>query len=667
MNVILNFNGQLIRKIDKSSGLQNNTVTDITGDGHGNIWLSNYSGIDKVYVRGNFKVIYPDRDNKKAVYDIEIWNDHLFFATSNGLYYAPFDNNHSKLEFQQIENSVGECWGLDKVDGKLFLAHNNGGFEITPDFKAQPLDHDPGVWKFIKIGSEMILLGQYFGLSILNQDEGEWKFSHKIKDFEESSRLIVKLSEEELWITHPYKGLYQVTTSDQFRSADVIKVDTSQGIDNLIRCYAHEINNNLIVSNEEAIFAYDGAKFIKDERLNDVFQDEVLLRLLKYNSEYWYITNTGAGRLLQKEIGASTQYSKEEFIQNNSTFVGGFEHMMVLEDETILVCTDEGVKVFHTNVKNQPPVVNIGELRSTQFDTVFYNRIGNITDEITIPFKMNNIQISFNSNMSVYKQDQLQYSYRLNEKDTWSEWSYEPFKTFEYLPYGDYEFQVKARANNSLVGEPAMLSFTIKPPIYLSFWAKVLYLLLFLFVMFIITSIPYNRQRKRNRILTIEKNLADTKSKALEEENYQVQIEAKNNELATTTMHLVQKNQILNKVKDEIINLRQGAQDRAIKSQLKSIINLLNEDDRLEEDWENFSKHFNEVHHDFLNRLKQDFPDLSPNDLKLCAYLRLNLTTKEIAPLMGISVRGVEVSRYRLRKKIDLDRGINLNEFMIQY
>ena len=91
------------------------------------------------------------------------------------------------------------------------------------------------------------------------------------------------------------------------------------------------------------------------------------------------------------------------------------------------------------------------------------------------------------------------------------------------------------------------------------------------------------------------------------------------------------------------------------------------DDDRLEQDWESFSSHFDQVHSDFLKRLKAKYPQISPKDLKMAAYLRLNLSTKEIAPLLNISIRGVEISRYRLRKKLELDTTVNLSEYMMEF
>jgi DNA-binding CsgD family transcriptional regulator len=84
----------------------------------------------------------------------------------------------------------------------------------------------------------------------------------------------------------------------------------------------------------------------------------------------------------------------------------------------------------------------------------------------------------------------------------------------------------------------------------------------------------------------------------------------------------------------------------------------------MDDDWEQFAVHFNKVHSNFLIMLKEKFPNLNAHELKLCAYLRMNLTSKEIAQLLGISVRGVEISRYRLRKKLQVSTETNLFQFL---
>jgi DNA-binding CsgD family transcriptional regulator len=92
----------------------------------------------------------------------------------------------------------------------------------------------------------------------------------------------------------------------------------------------------------------------------------------------------------------------------------------------------------------------------------------------------------------------------------------------------------------------------------------------------------------------------------------------------------------------------------------------LSEEEKLNDEWEQFSIHFNNVHGDFLIKLSEKYPILKAHELKLSAYLRMNLTSKEIAQLMSISVRGVEISRYRLRKKLNIPTETNLFQFLFE-
>jgi DNA-binding CsgD family transcriptional regulator len=101
-------------------------------------------------------------------------------------------------------------------------------------------------------------------------------------------------------------------------------------------------------------------------------------------------------------------------------------------------------------------------------------------------------------------------------------------------------------------------------------------------------------------------------------------------------------------------------------TELKKLIRTLSEDDKMDNDWEHFTQHFDKVQRDFLATLKEKHPGITPNELKLSAYLRMNLSTKEIAQLMNISVRGVEISRYRLRKKLGLPAGGNLFDYLMK-
>jgi DNA-binding CsgD family transcriptional regulator len=130
-------------------------------------------------------------------------------------------------------------------------------------------------------------------------------------------------------------------------------------------------------------------------------------------------------------------------------------------------------------------------------------------------------------------------------------------------------------------------------------------------------------------------------------------------------MHLVKKGEILTKVKNELSHIAKKIDNEYTITELKKMIKTLSEDEHLDEEWEYFTKHFDKVHSDFIVHLKEVHPNITNNEIKLCAYLRMNLSTKEMAQLMNISVRGVEISRYRLRKKLNLPTEVNLFDYLI--
>jgi DNA-binding CsgD family transcriptional regulator len=134
-------------------------------------------------------------------------------------------------------------------------------------------------------------------------------------------------------------------------------------------------------------------------------------------------------------------------------------------------------------------------------------------------------------------------------------------------------------------------------------------------------------------------------------------------ELASNTMNLLQKRELLNKIKEEILKVQEEQEDDKRLKNIRRIIKIINEELDVSDDWEKFSVYFDKTNNDFLRTLKDNYPLLTPTDLKLCAYLRLNLSTKAIAELLNLSIRGVESSRYRLRKKLDLANEVSLSDF----
>jgi DNA-binding NarL/FixJ family response regulator len=173
-------------------------------------------------------------------------------------------------------------------------------------------------------------------------------------------------------------------------------------------------------------------------------------------------------------------------------------------------------------------------------------------------------------------------------------------------------------------------------------------------------------QARQQRLAEIEQQ-KEQELLQLEKAKVESELHYLNNLLASTTMNLVVKNEFIDTIKEELQEARQKSENREMKQALEKIVREIESTLRLQEDWEQFERHFDQVHGDFLARLRNEFLDLTPNEQKLCAFLRLNLSTKEISNLMSISLRGVEVARYRLRKKLGLQQGDNLTKFILEY
>jgi DNA-binding CsgD family transcriptional regulator len=308
----------------------------------------------------------------------------------------------------------------------------------------------------------------------------------------------------------------------------------------------------------------------------------------------------------------------------------------------------------------------VGENREQPADAIY--RIGN---------NCNSLHFEYSSPLYA-AQGSVQYSYWLEGFDTgWSGWSKKTEKEYTNLPAGDYVFQVRSKSN---LGNESLIStytFTILPPWYLSVWAYCGYGVLAFALVYLLyrwqrrllqrQQKKHEEEQKRLQYLhQLEMEKSEKEIMQLKNEKLESEIEHKNTELASAAMHLVQKGELLGNIREELMRIKKGSNgDSASSEEFKKMLRILSEENKMDKDWEQFAIHFDKVHSNFLRTLKTVYPGLSAHELKLCAYLRMNLSSKEIAQLENISVRGVEIGRYRLRKKLKIPTEATLFDFLI--
>ncbi len=160
------------------------------------------------------------------------------------------------------------------------------------------------------------------------------------------------------------------------------------------------------------------------------------------------------------------------------------------------------------------------------------------------------------------------------------------------------------------------------------------------------------RQRiKKNRI-----------AREKQEEIYRQEIEHKKKELTSQTLHLVQKNTFIQELKENLENLK-SSPDK-FKTEFRRIVMLLKKENASDKDWEVFKTYFADVHNDFDQKLKTLYSDISEKEIRLAAFLRMNLTTKEIAATLNVLPDSILKSKYRLKKKLNLDKETDLTGFL---
>jgi hypothetical protein len=272
----------------------------------------------------------------------------------------------------------------------------------------------------------------------------------------------------------------------------------------------------------------------------------------------------------------------------------------------------------------------------------------------------------------------VEFSYRLEGFDReWSDWTEKAEKDYTNLSSGQYTFSVRARDGLGKVSAPVRFTLAVNPAWYQTGWAYGLYLLMALVLAWLIRRGQRRRaeqlrkryeaeQERRNYLHSLELDRKEKGLIALQNAKLEGELQFRNKELATAAMHLVERGGILSSIREELMAVIKRLNIPNMTFEFRSVFKILGETEKSDEDWNRFSLYFDEVHNNYLTTLKTKFPQLSNTDLKLCAYLRLNLSSKEIAQLLNISLKGVEVSRYRLRKKLGLATEVNLHDFLIE-
>ena len=180
-----------------------------------------------------------------------------------------------------------------------------------------------------------------------------------------------------------------------------------------------------------------------------------------------------------------------------------------------------------------------------------------------------------------------------------------------------------------------------------------------------IKEVELNEQKKQFEAVNSEKK---KEIKDLKNQQLQYELRHKSQELASSTMNLIRKNEMLLEIMEHVSKatneLNANQDPKAVLARLSKMERNIKQNIESDNNWKKFEENFDLVYENYLKKLGEAYPELSVSDKKLCAYLKMDLSSKDIAPLLNMSIRSVEMNRYRLRKKMGLERDVNLGEFL---
>ncbi len=696
--LILDDKGESVLHLTSGHGLQNRTVLSLLEDDLQNLWVGNNNGISYVELGSPFTLINEEMGLPGTGYAAFLSEGNLYLGTNTGLYVRDLED--SRESFSLVEGTSGQVYHVGRYNNELLVGHHLGAMRVV-NHKATVLSPALGSWVFATSPKfpNLLVEGTYAGIQLFSLQKGSWALAAVPGQFKESSRIMEFDREGDLWITHGYKGVFRLSLDRPYEISGVRFYGTEKGFPSNILINVYPIRGELVFTSERGIFRYD--------KSTDRFErDPFFTKYLGPDAQLWNISEDALGNIYfigKDRIGVLRRQATGEYEIDLNSFNpirrflnDDLENLVILQNNDVLVGAKEGfihydpraavnrAATLRTHIRQ---VATHGDQDSTIF---FGNHVdrGQIVQEqptgevIRLPYSQNSLTFiyaatSFESDEDVVHQTLLE---RFDK--SWSHWTSQTQKEYTNLKEGTYIFRVHSRNVHGETSKETTYRFLILPPWYRTGWSLTGYVIGIFAMLFAAFMLIDRKYRKKQQAMAIQQEreliLRDTELEALSQkskeeitrlqnEKLEAELLHMNKELGTSTVLILNKNEFISGLKDNLKSLAaKGSQD-GISKELSRIVHNIEGNLSSDTDWEHFQVYFDKVHGDFTRKFRSAFPDLSPQEMRLSAYLRMNLSTKEIAHLLNISIRGVEISRYRLRKKLGLERKLNLQEFILNF
>lgn len=685
--VLTDINGQNCTYINQHNGLHNSTVLSLLFDKEHNLLAGLDQGLVWIQLDYPTRKLYDANIAYASGYASAINNNYLYLGTNQGLYKAPYNPNTAEIgKVQWVEGASGQVWSLSAIDGTLFCCHHHGLYQLTPK-GLKTISAIDGFWKVRKWDDNTLLAGTYRGIYLLQKGRQDWQIVRKIQGFDDTALNFEIDAVGDVWIISP-KGVERLRlnrTLDRFTSELVLPYNERHDYIGIAR-----LNKEIFISSADTCFLVDTDGQIQSAahlcELMDGCRHYALVNK-DDNGNIWYITDNKLKVTRYDTAKQAYAISRQLLMQNSNFFIGGFEHLNMLADNKAILGGVQGY--YSVDIRELATMTKMSERR------LYLRRMSLVgkNDSVLYGESAHSLPHSYNLSYGQYALrfdlggtaclDQGRtYATRLLPIET-------DFVTMgtncsrEFSALKDGTYRLEARMYSPLYNQEFTTSFVfrIAPPWYRTTIAYTLYTIIVLMALLLLVWTIMTWHKKGQQRIAKEKDALINEQQIryanqmqkqqlallqLQNEKTEYELRNKNRELSNLLLNQINRNELIEEIQYDIRKVADNLKDndtRQAETKLRNLQAKLSKNKNTEIDWKQFEDNFDMVNDHFLKKLSARYPWMNKNERKLCVYIYMGMLTKEIAPLMNLSVRGVEMMRYRVRQKMGLDAQANLKAF----
>jgi len=644
---IYDLNTDTYKNINRNNVLMNNSILSIGIDKENDLWLGLDNGIAHIEVNSAISIFSDNSGVLGSVYSVATIGKGYLMASNHGVF--KYENN----QFSAIPTMQGQAWNISKINDKYLIGHNEGTF-IYEKGMFSKLNNRNGGWNLTKSNiNNSYLQATYSGITIY-KDGNDLSKKVDINDLLKPIKYVAQNKKNEIWAADNYRGLYRIQLNDNFETIDVENVSQRNKIANDFGVKIFEFRTEILFLIHNSWYTYNSItnQLEQNQLFNSNFRN--ISDIVAIDDSHFMVLKEGLLYPIyvdgNKFVWNSIQekYYKGKIINDNlKIFKKKSNYLLNLDDGFISLQLENNSKT------------------AQKIRIEAYNNENLISNESKIKY---NSELRINVVSGIYGAGKPSLFYKIDESS-----DFVPIKegliVLNNLGNGNHIVSVYNH-DGLHYAKLSSFDFSVSKPWYFSFWMVLLYLLLagtILYVYYKWNKMRYIQKLElREEELKHQKKILEIELKAENELNSQeyqkhileLELQSKSSEVAGKSLSIAKQSEMIEKIQGI---LESETDFNKLKSEItKAIkINAVNK-----HEWETFETNLNQIHNEFIINLTKKYPVLTSKDIKLCIYLKMNLSSKEIAPMMNISFRGVELHRYRLRKKLNLVQDENLSKFL---